>query len=262
MDGISLATYTHDPRGELLEPIKERMPPLTEIYDGIFIVVTDETDSRVPEWLEGFGCTVVIQEDGVGYDRVGDARRLAISAASEGSSGHVHFVDLDRVFLWAGSHPYELRRVVREIPDHEFLIIGRTPRAMETHPVSQRETERLANRVTSLVLCQEVDVTAASRGLSQGAAKTILEYSKAKSFDTDAEWPVIIHCRSDMSISYIQVDGLGFEDWLKSSGEVEAAGGLEEWKRAKDEDPARWLHRMRFAQMIAEAALATYRELT
>ncbi len=234
---------------------------MKEIYDGIFVVVTDETDSRVFERLEEFGCRVVIQEDGVGYDRVGDARRLALSAASEGGRGHTHFVDLDRVLLWAGSHLSELQRVVGEIPDHEFLIIGRTPRALETHPVSQRETERLANKVVSLILGQEVDVTAASRGLSQGATKTILEHSKAKSFGTDAEWPVIIHCRSDLPITYIEVDGLGFEDWLKSSGEVEAAGGLEEWKRAKDEDPARWLHRMRFTQMIAEAALSTYEEL-
>jgi hypothetical protein len=262
MDGVSLATYTHDPEGRLLEPIKERMPPLMKIYDGLFVVVTDETDSKVLEQLEGLGCTVAIQEDGVGYDRVGDARRMAISTAFEGRRGHVHFVDLDRVLLWAGSHLDELLRVVEEIPDHEFLIIGRTPHAMETHPVSQRETERLANKVASLVLGLGVDVTAASRGLSQNAMKTILKYSKAKSFGTDAEWPVIIHCKSDLPITYIEVDGLGFEDWLKLPDEVEAAGGLEEWKRAEDEDPARWLHRMRFAQMIAEAALTTYRELT
>jgi hypothetical protein len=262
MEGVSLATYTHDPRGGLLESIKERMPPLTEVYEGLFVVVTDETDGRVNELLEGIGCTVVIQEDGVGYDRVGDARRLAIFTASERGRGHVHFVDLDRVLRWAGSHVDELRRVVGEIPDHEFLIIGRTPLAMETHPVSQRETERLANKVASLLLGQEVDITAASRGLSQEAAKIILEHSTTKSFGTDAEWPVIIHCKSNLPICYIEVDGLGFEDWLKFPDEVEAAGGLEGWKRAKDEDPARWLHRMRFAHMIAEAALTTYKELT
>jgi len=132
---------------------------------------------------------------------------------------------------------------------------------METHPVSQRETERLANKVASLVLGREVDVTAASRGLSPEAARTVLEYSNVKSFDTDSEWPVIIQCKSKMQIDYIEVDGLSFEDWLQYAEDVDAAGGLENWKRAKDEDPARWLHRMRLAQMIAEAALATYNEL-
>jgi len=82
-----------------------------------------------------------------------------------------------------------------------------------------------------------------------------------KSVETDSEWPIIIICKSDMPIGYIEVDGLGFEDWLQHTEEVKAVGGVENWKRAKDEDPARWLHRMRFAQMIAEAALSTYEEL-
>ena len=182
--------------------------------------------------LEDFGCTVAIQEDGVGHERVGDARRMAVSVAADGSRGYMHFGDFDRILLWAGSHP-----------------------------VSQRETERLANKVASLVLGREVDVTAASRGLSSEAARTVLEYSNVTSFETDSEWPVIIQCQSEMRIGYIEVDGLGFEDWLQYADEVDAAGGLENWKRAKDEDPERWLHRMRLAFRIAEAALATYNEL-
>ncbi|GAF88211.1 unnamed protein product [marine sediment metagenome] len=261
MEAVSLATYTHDPGGGLLKAVKERMSLLTDIYDEQFVVVTDATDDVIIAQLEDFGCTVAIQEDGVVYERVGDARRMAVSVAADGSRGYMHFVDFDRILQWAGSHPGELRRVVGEIPRHDFLIIGRTQRAMESHPVSQRETERLANKVASLVLGREVDVTATSRGLSPEAARTVLEYSNVKSFETDSEWPVIIQCQSEMRIGYIEVDGLGFEDWLQYADDVDAAGGLENWKRAKDEDPARWLHRMRLAQMIAEAALATYNEL-
>lgn len=35
MGTVSLATYTHDPRGGLLEPIRERMPLLKGIYDEL-----------------------------------------------------------------------------------------------------------------------------------------------------------------------------------------------------------------------------------
>jgi len=261
MGAVSLATYTHDPRGGLLEPIRERMPLLKGIYDELFIVATDETAGGVIEQLEDLGCTVVIQEDGVGYDRIGDARRMAVSAAADGYLGHMHFVDFDRILQWAGSHPDELRRVTGEIPNHDFLIIGRTPWAMETHPVSQRETERFANKVASLVLGRDMDVASACQGLSPEVASIILEHSNVRSVETDSEWPVIIQCKSDMPIGYIEVDGLGFEDWLRCMGEVEAVGGIENWKRAKDEDAARWLHRMRFAQRIAETALMKYREL-
>ncbi len=219
------------------------------------------SDDRIIEHLEENGCRVVIHYGGVGLEHVGDSRRMALRAALEGTPGHIHFIEMDRVLQWAGSHPEELRRVVGEIPGHDFLVIGRTSRAFGTHPHSQRETEGLTNRVCSLILGRMLDITAASRGISQEAARLILRYSKAMYFGTDSEWPIIIHCRSDMPIGHVEVDGLGFEDWLKRQEEVEEAGGLDAWKRAKDGDPAAWLHRIRIAQDISEAALRTHREL-
>lgn len=108
MGSVSLASYTHDPEGGLLKSVTESMPLLTDVYDEIFVVVTDATDGRVLDQLDKFGCGVVIQENGVGYDRIGDARRMAISSAADGHRGHMHFVDFDRILQWAGSHPEEL----------------------------------------------------------------------------------------------------------------------------------------------------------
>ena len=128
-----------------------------------------------------------LQWDGTGPEFIGDARRMVITLAGEGSRGHIHFSDMDRVLQWTGSHPDELRSVIRLIPRHEFLIIGRTQSALETHPRSQVETERLANRVCSLIIGQEIDVTAASRGLSCEAVALILRYSKAEDVRTNSE---------------------------------------------------------------------------
>lgn len=261
MATVSLACYLHDPNGGLLKPIGERLPLLKKIYGEMHVVATDASDDRIIEHLEENGCRVVIHHGGVGLEHVGDSRRMTLRAAQEGDPGHIHFIEMDRVLQWAGSHPEELRRVVGEIPGHDFLVIGRTSRAFGTHPLSQRETEGLTNRVCSLILGRNLDVTAASRGLSREAAGLILRYSKAGYCETDSEWPIIIHCKSGMPIGYVEVDGLGFEDWLQRPEEVEEAGGLEAWKRAKDEDPAAWLHRIRFAQGISETALRTYREL-
>jgi hypothetical protein len=80
---------------------------------------------------------------------------------------------------------------------------------LETHPRSQVETKRLANRVCSLIIGQEIDVTAASRGLSHEAAALILRYSKAKDIGTDSEWPIIVHYKSDTLIRYVETEGLG-----------------------------------------------------
>ena len=258
---VTLASYFHDPQGELLMAIAERLPLLCQIYDGICVVPTDASDGAVVDRLYENDCTVELQSGGVGLEFIGDSRRMALSLALEEGRGHIHFVDMDRILQWVGSNPQELRDVVRHLPQHDFLIIGRTERAMETHPQSQRETEGLANRVCSLLLGSSMDVTSASRGLSQDAARLILRYSKATECNTDSEWPLIIHCKSDMQVGYIEVDGLEFEDWIKKADEVESAGGVEAWKRSKDEDPAAWLHRIRFAEGIVETAISTYREL-
>lgn len=242
-------------------PIVERLPQLCQIYDGICVVPTDASDTAVVDRLRENDCIVELQSGGVGAEFIGDARRMAISLALEEGRGQIHLADMDRILQWVGSHPQELRDVVRHLPQHDFLVIGRTERAMETHPRSQRETEGLANRVCSLLLGRAMDVTSASRGLSQDAARLILRYSKATECNTDSEWPLIIHCKSDIQVGYIEVDGLEFEDWIKKTEEVEGAGGVEAWKRAKDEDPAAWLHRIRFAEGIVETAISTYGEL-
>ncbi|UCH57734.1 MAG: hypothetical protein JSV18_02145 [Candidatus Bathyarchaeota archaeon] len=222
---------------------------------------TDASDGAVVDRFYENDCVVELQSGGVGLEFIGDSRRMALSLALEEGRGHIHIVDMDRILQWAGSHPQELRGVVRHLPQHDFLVIGRTERAMETHPQSQRETEGLANRVCSLLLGSAMDVTSASRGLSPEAARLILRHSRATECNTDSEWPLIIHCLSDMPVGYIEVEGLKFEDWLKRTDEVERAGGVEAWKRFIDEDPAAWLHRIRFAEGIVETAISTYREL-
>lgn len=258
---VSLATYVHDPHGRMLTAIEERMPLISQMYDDVYVVPTDVSDVAVLEQLREVGCVVELQRGGVGPEFIGDARRMAVSLAAEGSRGHIHFSDMDRVLHWAGSHPDELRDVIRRIPRHDFLIIGRTNNALETYPRSQVETEQLANRVCSFTIGREVDVTAASRGLSPKAAELILRYSRAKDVRTDSEWPVIVHCKSDMPIGYIEAEGLEYEDWLRYTDEVEKVGGLDIWKRAIDENPVAWLHRINCAHMIAETAVSTYREL-
>lgn len=262
MADVSLISVIHDPDGGLIKPIRLRVSHLARLYQGMYVVATQTTDNRIIEELERNGCVVEFQRDGVGTKFIGDARRMALSASVERGHAHSHFADMDRILHWVDAYPNELRSIIQNISHHDFLVIGRTRRAMNTHPRSQLETEGLANTVCSLLLNREVDITAASRGIFLDAAELILRYSKARYCETDSEWPIIIRCKSNMSIGYIEVDGLEFEDWLKRPEEVEKAGGLENWKRSIDENPEAWLHRMRSALGIAETALSTYNDLT
>ena len=194
----------------------------------------------------------------MGYEFISDARRQALRTSVRNGHQHTHFLDIDRIIRWEETHPEELREVIKQIPRHDFLVIGRTRRAFDTHPRSQRETEKWSNKVCSLLLGREIDVTAASRGISKRAAEILLKYSKARYCETDSEWPIIIHCKSEIPIRYIEVEGMEYEDWIRHKEEVERAGGLEEWKRKIDENPKSWMHRIRFAKGISETAISTY----
>ena len=249
----------HDPKGNLTELLRRHLPLFSRLYSGMYVVATTDTHEDLVEELKGHGCVVEIQKGGgLGLEFVGDARRQALRASVRNGHQHSHFVDIDRIIRWEETYPDELREVVKLIPKHDFLIIGRTERAFDTHPRSQVETEKWANKVCSLLIGREIDITAASRGISKEAAEMILKYSKAKYFETDSEWPIIIHTKSQIPIEYVEVDGLEYEDWIRHRKEVERAGGLEEWKKEIDENPARWMHRIQFAKWIAETAISTY----
>jgi len=260
---VAWISILHDPSGVLTEHLRRHLHSLSRLYSGLYVVATHATHEDSIEELVGQGCVVELQKGGgVGLEFAGDARRQALRLSVRNGHRHSHFVDLDRIIRWEEKYPDELREVVKLIPKFDFLVIGRTERAYNTHPRTQMETEKLANKVCSLIVGREIDITAASRGISKEAAEIILKHSKAKYFETDSEWPIIIHCKSQMPIEYVRVDGLEYEDWMRHREEVERVGGLEEWKREIDENPARWMHRIRFAKGIAETAISTYNALT
>jgi hypothetical protein len=60
------------------------------------------------------------------------------------------------------NYEWELKNVVQDIPNYHYLILGRTERALKTHPVEWIETEKITNKIFSLEIGQDVDVTAGS----------------------------------------------------------------------------------------------------
>ena len=259
---VALACNMHDVLGSLREIIPLHFPTLSKIYNGMYVVVTSATDPATVQELEKVGVNVEVQEGGgVGLQYISDARRQALRAGLRNGHGHTHFVEVDRLMQWVGNYPEELASVVKQIPEHDFLVIGRTNRAFDTHTRCQIETEGLTNRVVSLLTGREIDYTCASRGMSREASEIILKHSKTEYAGTDGEWPVIIHCCTDFSIDYVAVEGMEFEIRFRFPDRVRNAGGIEAYKKSRDTSPASWLHRIRTAEQISATAISTYDEL-
>lgn len=263
MFDVAWVSNIHDPSGSLLDHLRRYLPNFSRLYSGMYVVATTVTHRDLVKELKMQGCVVEFQRGGgAGGEFISEARRQALRASVRDGHKHTHFVEIDRIIRWEETYPDELREVIKQIPRHDFLVIGRTKRAFDTHPRSQSETEKLANEVCSLLIGREMEITVASRGKSKKAAEIILKYSKAKYCETDSEWPIITLRKSEIPIGYMEVDGLEYEDWIKHNEEVEKAGGLKEWKNDIDRNPERWLHRIRTAKRISEVAISTYNMLT
>lgn len=218
-----LLTTVHDPHGQLLDATQQTLTALCELYQWHIVVeATENTDQRLLRILSL--CTQI------SYSPPGDiaiARRrlLRNGLRHYPSATHYHLVDFDRLLHWQLNYPDELAEVVNKLPHYDFAVLGRTSRAMGTHPFVQRETERLSSLLFSAGTHQWVDVLTASRGISNHIAQRILAHSVADGpAGIDCEWPLIAsrYCE----ISYIATEGLEYESDTFGIGRR----GLVEWR--------------------------------
>jgi hypothetical protein len=261
MPRVTLVSTIHDSAGWSITPLKESASLLDDLYERCIVVATKGTNQAVIDALEVYGWTLASPRSNMGVEYISDSRLRVIRAGVEMGADHVHLVDTDRVLHWAAYYPDELREIVCKIPDLDFTIIGRTPRALKTHPRNQIETEAIANRVFSLIYGSDVDITAASRGVSKAAVEVLSKYSRGRFFDNDSEWPTIIFCTGGLSLGYIEAEGLEWETRLKREQMTLLDGRRMDVKDYYEGNPESWVYRMMLAHRIARAALETSRNI-
>jgi hypothetical protein len=254
-------TTLHDSSGWSIVPLREMALLFSELYNQCVVVATKGTSPLVIDTLKSLGWVLATPRSMVGIEHITDSRLRVVVAGLDGDVDYVHLVDMDRVLHWAAHYPDELREVVGRIPDLDFTIIGRTRRAFQTHPSNQVETEAIANRVFSLIYGKEVDITAASRGVSKKAAQILMKYSRGRFFDNDSEWPTILLCKGGLKMGYIEAEGLEWETRLKRDLMVIPDGRYIDIKEYYERNPESWVYRTMLAHRIAKAALETYRDL-
>ncbi|MFB0536578.1 MAG: hypothetical protein ACETWR_16535 [Anaerolineae bacterium] len=253
---VTLVATVHQPDDALNELTRATLPQLQALYGALVCLCSQTTSARMLALLRNSGATVHHEsQQPTNLSGIGRVRRRALRLGLTAGCDHLHLCDFDRILHWAAHYPDELRQVVREIANYDLLIPGRTERAFATHPPYQAETERLANRVFSRVYGQERDITSGSRGLSRRAAELLLIHSREEGAGVDAEWPLIVSRFPELRSGYTLCEGLEFETADRYQREIAQAGGLERWLETQSARPELWVHRLRVACEIAEAAL-------
>ncbi|MDR2995841.1 hypothetical protein ACQKN7_22780 [Bacillus cereus] len=206
---VVLTCITHDPTGGLLATIKELKEDLLHLnYDEKCITISNVTPIEIVKELEECNFHInIVEKSGVG-----NARRDSLMFVSNYDHDYYHYCDFDRLLTWIKEYPAELNSFIQNIMNVDYLIIGRTETAFQTHPEEWQVTETISNKIMSLQLGKEVDITAGSCALSKRAINYIIKYSNCRM--TDGEWPMLINTFTDFNIGYTAVDGLKYVNKL------------------------------------------------
>jgi hypothetical protein len=259
---VVLATTHHDPEGRLYEQTTRLLPRLRDLYAAIAVISTPVTPARDLDALRAAGIEVLTEVAAlpVGMRYLGLWRRRVLERALQlaPEAQQVHFCDLDRVLHWLEFYPDELHEVLAAAEGSDFVVLGRTARAFETHPVVQRATEQLINHTFALASGVHWDVTAGSRTISRRAAEALLADCPDETVGCDCSWPLFLWRRGGFAVAYRETEGLEFETLDRYADEVAALGGAHAWLAQMDADPGQWAQRLAIAAVEAESA-AEYR---
>ncbi len=238
---ISLVSPLHDPQARLAKLTRTYGKDLKRIYFGyIAIRVTKNTHPDTLKALTSANIFYTKQSAHGNYVAMGKTYKEAIRMGLKMKTRHIHVCDFDRILHWAKTFPNELRDIVEILPSNTGITwIGRTRRAFETHPKTQRETEEIVNTLASKVAENEVDIMSGSFAMDSQTANIILKFSKRNDFSFYAEFLTIAK-KKNIQINSLVTEGLewetpdqykdkiqkeGYSDWL------EEFMSLPEWKR-------------------------------
>jgi hypothetical protein len=262
--GVALIATVHDPDNRLLALTQATLPALQAAYRSISVLCSAATHFATVNFLDKSG--VAVRKEArrpSGHQGLGRVRREALQMGLASGAAHLHLCDFDRALHWMAHFPDELHAMLADLPQYDFLIMGRSARAWDTHPPVQKVTEELTNLVFAKIYGQEVDIAGGSRGLSRQAARLLSIHSREETVGVDGEWPVLLKRFPELKRGYRAYDGLEFETADEREEEIAAAGGQAAWEEKVLDSPEAWLLRIEVTHdTIAAAVRAGQSSLT
>lgn len=235
----ALAATVHDPHGHFLAGVRRLAEPLREVFHGIGVLATTATSNAVVTFLEDeLGAAVGRAQPAA--ERIGTHRREAVRLATTFEPSVVLHADLDHALRWIEADRAELQRHLAEKPA-DFVVIGRTERAMNACPRRLRDTEAIVNHIYRLATGRDWDLMFATRLLSPKAAAVIVEHGTEDSIANDVEWPFVAE-RMGLSVAYREAHGLSYRITADFDADTDH----------HDDDPLAWVTRVELAYLHAQ----------
>ena len=242
----ALITTVHDPDGRLLRSLQDSVGALAA-YSAVYAFVTENTHPTVIEELRASEVRIDVGPTGV----PGIGQRRVLAAAVHAGHDDMFYCDFDRWLHWNGSYPQELsglsEHMSREYAEAWYICLGRSERALATHPFAQSLPEAITNRALSSMVGRDLDATAGAAWIRLAAAKLILEGSTANTKATDLEWPGLVIRVDPLHVQGALFEGLEFETADGYSEEIARLGSVDVWIRETYDRPQMLRERLNLA---------------
>ena len=240
-DDIALASTWH-PRGET-QRLARAWRRISETFRAVSVVLP--TEAPCARLADEVGATRQQFSSATNWSR---ARYEALRLAVDSGAAAIEYVDMDHLLRWMETRQDEWHKATEAAAHTPFLVIGRSPQAYSTYPLAIRETERPINRLFSRIYGQEMDLCAATRGMSRDVAGMLLrESSSVATFGVDTEWPAIAF-RCGVVLAYVEADGLDWESADQFQDAAADAARQSQLAALYDREPENWSFRVRAAE--------------
>ena len=246
---VVLASTLHDPENRLSQFIRESHQALKHLFKSTIVVTTPNTHSNTLSLLGALDFEVYR-----GGETVLSTYRTALKLSITANPEHILYCDFDRILHWAKTYPNELKNTSNAYLDHDFLLIGRTPRAFKTHAETQTMTEDIANQIASKILGfkETRDIISACWRLTPRSAEKLLQLPNNNTYGFYCEWPITAWREAENPV-YLEVEGLEWETPDRYRPEIHEKG-YKQWLQSF-QTPREWQKRVEMLRDFIESTL-------
>ncbi len=226
---IIISTTLHEPVFRLKKIIEKSLPFINQHLKKIVVCCSPTTDNDVITFLKNNGFLVYITAEDRVIETYLNAIQQAINNLDDTNADKILYVDFDRLIHWISNYPDELLEILNKVMTFELLHIGRTSRAFETHPETQKYTESIINKFGSYLLGvnEPMDLISVCFSFTKSLADMIINSSYSTITGFYGAWPVLLWALATDK-EYIEVEGQEWETPDRFQEELEVLG-YEKW---------------------------------
>ena len=222
---VLLSSTLHDPELKFMKLMNPILPMIKTLFKERIVCCTPSTREEVLNFLKAEGFKVVV---GNSMDQVGNyklAIQTSLKYITKSKTQKILYIDFDRLIHWLDTYPEELSDIISNNKEIDYLHVGRTSRAFETHPPTQKETECIINEIGSNILgfSETKDIISVCFLISKELGEQIIKIKNNTMTGFYSSWPIIFWNKAKLK-RYIEVEGLEWETPDQFKDEIDKIG--------------------------------------